>query len=140
MRKILPLTLLAVASQAFSVEPSKVFLVCKGDILMFENWVLLNKLGGPPASMTVELNRAARTIAYTLPHTSTVTAPLEETAEYYWSTLPINSPLMGKTLYSVQWSINRYTGSANARYITDKEGRSGYGAFDGTCEPGKAKF
>lgn len=128
----------ATVGHAIAADSSKLTLVCAGHTLVFDNWVLQNP-GQYGSNVVIDIDKRAKTISFLLPHSGPIVAKLDENEQFYSGTKRLDAQLWGKSLLYVSFTINRFTGKGYASYVTQADG-SGYGAFDGVCTPGQARF
>lgn len=138
MRTFVFLCMAATVGYAVAADASKLTLVCTGHTLVFDNWVLQNP-GQSGSNVVVDIDKKAKTISFLLPHSGPIVAKLDENEQFYSGTKRLDAQLWGKPLLYVNFTINRLTGKGYASYAIQTDG-SGYGAFDGVCAPGQAKF
>ncbi len=133
VKKSLLLLALLFAAHAPGQSPPKLILLCTGWQPVYQAWESADAApGSQRAQVTVQIDRAARTLSTTLPHSGEVVAGLEVSERFYGGTSALGRMLFSRTLDAVEFSINRVTGEGRFRYMV---GETSYPAFSGVCAP-----
>lgn len=112
--------------------PTRLILQCTGWMPSYANWLQPQPPPGSGQNMqlSIEINRATRSISSALEMAGAVSAPLQVSDRYYSGIMPIGRVVAGRTLDSIEISVNRVNGEGRLRYLV---GESTYTAFDGKC-------